>query len=100
MTDSPTTTSLTSSDASNPSSGGCVSYDGGALTVCYGHAVEVSRRPDPERETRWCFGCRARLPHEFVVYADPSPSYYDPTLAVECTRCGKEDIWFPGCGPL
>lgn len=77
----------------------CVEYEGG-LTVCWSGATETSRRPDAERETRWCFNCRAHLPHEFVVYSEPFPSYYDPYLSIECTRCHGEHIWFPGCGPL
>jgi hypothetical protein len=98
-TASPPTTSKSSADESSNSSSACVSYDEGSLVVCFSRAVEV-RRTEDDRQTRWCFGCRAHVVHERVVYADPMPSYYEPQLAIECTRCHKEDIYFPGCGPL
>lgn len=45
---------------------------------------------------RWCFGCRARLPHVGFVVCDEGPSYYDPVYVVECERCHKDRTEFPG----
>lgn len=42
---------------------------------------ELRRVPDG---ARWCFGCRARLPHDYVIYASHAPSSYDPYSRMEC----------------
>lgn len=43
---------------------------------------------------RWCFGCRARLPHVWRLLGDPFPSYYDPVWTCRCSRCGKDRTRF------
>lgn len=54
---------------------------------------------------RWCFGCRARLPHtdRLLDYdydpADPTTyPYYDPAWVRVCARCGQDRTTFPGRG--
>jgi hypothetical protein len=68
------------------------------IHIVPGPTQEIARQPD-ERETRWCFGCRKHLTHEWVCYTDPperQPSYYDPIWVLECSRCGKDRTRFPG----
>lgn len=45
---------------------------------------------------RWCFGCRAHLPHTQVLLTDKAPSYYDPVWVRRCSRCGHDRTAFPG----
>lgn len=45
---------------------------------------------------RWCFGCRAHLPHTWVLKGDPFPSYYDPIWVCKCSRCNHDRTRFPG----
>lgn len=46
---------------------------------------------------RWCFGCRAYLPHTSVLLDDEvQPSYYDPIWVRRCSRCGEDRTAFPG----
>lgn len=47
-------------------------------------------------ETRWCFQCRKRLPHEAIVMVPTEPSYYGPHVEVECAGCGEDHVRFPG----
>lgn len=57
------------------------------------------RTPTGKFKDKWCFGCRKRLPHEWVVYSESSPmSYYGPEGFWICTGCGNDDTIFPGCG--
>jgi hypothetical protein len=70
---------------------------GEILCVIPGPTVEVRREPAGDL---WCFGCRKRLPHEWVLMRDAQPSYYDPTWHRECSRCHHDRTYFPGCGPL
>jgi hypothetical protein len=70
---------------------------GVVLCIIPGPTVEVKREPAGDL---WCFGCRKRLPHEWVLMRDAEPSYYDPTWHRECSRCHKDRTYFPGCGPL
>lgn len=44
---------------------------------------------------RWCFGCRAHLPHDDVLLCDEQPSYYDPVWVRRCSRCGDDRTHFP-----
>ena len=62
------------------------------IHICGGRMVELQRVPDGER---WCFGCRATLPHDVVQYGDPEPSYWEPVWRVECSRCHKNRTRFP-----
>lgn len=63
------------------------------LHINWSQATEHSRKPIGDL---WCFGCRKRLPHDLVVYADPPGSYYDPFAVRECSRCHKDRTDFPG----
>jgi hypothetical protein len=55
--------------------------------------VEYARRDDG---VRWCFGCRARLPHALVFYKPTDPmSYYGPHASRECARCKRDRTAFP-----
>jgi hypothetical protein len=46
-------------------------------------------------KVRWCFGCRAHLPHQWVLMGDSKPSYYDPVWVRRCSRCGQDRTTFP-----
>lgn len=52
-------------------------------------------RTEPDGD-RWCFGCRKRLPHTWVLMGDSQPSYYDPVWLRRCTVCGHDHTRFPG----
>lgn len=63
--------------------------------ICPGPTVVI--REDPAGDL-WCFGCRARHPHTWVLLDDPperQPSYYDPVWARRCSRCGHDRTRFP-----
>lgn len=50
---------------------------------------------------KWCFRCRKRLPHQWVLLDDPperQPSYYDPQWVLKCPDCGGDHTSFPGTG--
>lgn len=68
-----------------------------SVHVCGGGMVEVCRRPD---RVRWCFGCRARLPHDWIVgdYPPEHPSfgYFEPISRLDCARCHQDRTTFPG----
>jgi hypothetical protein len=71
---------------------------GQILCIIPGPSVEVKREPAGDL---WCFGCRKRLPHEWVLMEDAvQPSYYDPLWRRECPRCHHDRTYFPGCDPL
>lgn len=68
-----------------------------------GQCVYLMRGPSHEykREplgVKWCFRCRAHLPHDWVLIGDPPEimSYYDPQWVKECSRCEKDYTDFPG----
>lgn len=46
---------------------------------------------------RWCFKCRAHLPHVDELMGDPPDvlSYYDPVWVTRCSRCGECHTQFP-----
>lgn len=67
--------------------------DGVALTVCRTEMVEFSRESVGEK---WCFRCRKRLPHDFVVMVEEEPGYYGPTRKFECSKCKGDFTCFPG----
>lgn len=56
-----------------------------------GPTKELKREPAGEK---WCFGCRQRLPHDWVLWADEKPSYYDPQWFIECSRCKQDRTRF------
>ena len=63
--------------------------------ICGPAMAEVHRRP--HGEPRWCFHCRTRRDHVYVVLATVEPSYYDPTPQIQCGTCGRVDAdLFPG----
>lgn len=63
-----------------------------SVHVTPGPTVEVIRRPS---RARWCFGCRACVPHAFVVLDYAEPSYFTPVALWECARCGRDRTRFP-----
>lgn len=69
----------------------------GNVIVCRGPEMREVRRA--LWEIRWCFRCRKRLPHDYVVLAPVEPSYYGPHIEVECHGCGEDHVHFPGCEP-
>ena len=93
---------------------------GEVLCVIPGPSRELKREPD-DREARWCFRCRRRGRHEWVLLGDPDPSasywagfadwpeldgyaaativwpsYYDPQWFLRCPTCGEDHTAFPG----
>jgi hypothetical protein len=65
------------------------------LCVIAGPTVERRRESVGEL---WCFGCRKRLPHDAVVLDYAEPSYYEPILKRECSRCHRDETSFPEGG--
>jgi len=67
----------------------------------YARTVELNRAPAGDL---WCFGCRTRLVHADVLldHADPARRnpYIGPWWARQCSGCGGDHTYFPGCGPL
>lgn len=55
--------------------------------------VEVKREDAGEK---WCFGCRKRLRHDFVISAPAEPSYYGPSARHDCSGCRRDRTCFPG----
>lgn len=54
---------------------------------------------DDDRPTRWCFQCRAHLPHSWALIDEPperQPSYYDPVPVIRCLRCQEDHTVHPG----
>jgi hypothetical protein len=47
-------------------------------------------------DAKWCFHCRKRLIHTWVVFFPEPMSYYGPTAKWECAKCGKDETGFPG----
>lgn len=43
---------------------------------------------------RWCFGCRERLLHEWQLWGDAEPSYYEPSWMCICSNCGRDRTEF------
>lgn len=76
---------------------GCdhVHIDGACVYLLRGPTHEYHREPIGDR---WCFRCRKRLPHDFVVMGDPPEvmSYYDPSPGYRCSGCGQDHTRFPG----
>lgn len=79
-------------DAEPSEPSGCVDY--GSVTVCYGPRMKEIRRD--ELGERWCFTCRKRRPFVFLVTASVEPSYYGPSVGVECDRGHYDGDCFPG----
>ena len=56
--------------------------------------VEASRK---DVGPMWCFKCRARLRHDFIVsMPEEEWSYYGPSAHYECERCHDDHSCFPG----
>lgn len=66
-----------------------------SLHICWGPAMREAKRE--HWQTRWCFRCRKRLPHDAVFMVPVERSYYGPHWAVECHGCGENHVHFPGC---
>lgn len=62
-----------------------------------GPSIEIARQE--QDEPLWCFTCRKRLCGVWVLLDDPEPSYYEAHWSYRCDGCGKDDRFFPGCGP-
>jgi hypothetical protein len=62
------------------------------VCVIPGPTKELARQP---AGVRWCFGCRKHLPHDDVIVGDEGPSWYDPVLVRQCSRCGQDRTTFP-----
>lgn len=43
---------------------------------------------------RWCFGCRKHLDHEWQLWGDSEPSYYEPSWMCICSGCGRDRTEF------
>jgi len=69
-----------------------------AVHVTWGPMREIANARD-DRPTRWCFGCRRHLPHTWVMHDYDEPSYYEATVDIRCSACGKNRIHFPYCEP-
>lgn len=67
---------------------------GELLCIIPGPDKVLKVEPD-DRPTRWCFGCRAHLPHKWVLMGDSKPSYYDPVWILRCPQCNKDRTSFP-----
>lgn len=63
------------------------------LDLCSGEGVLTEWKREPET-VRWCFGCRARGLHEWVLYG--GQAYYDPHWSLECPTCHQDRTLFPG----
>lgn len=63
--------------------------------LCGEAYYELVRKPMGEK---WCFGCRKRVEHFYVVMAPVDIySYYGPTPPqFLCSTCGKDRTLFPG----
>ncbi len=68
---------------------------GRLLCIIPGPDKELAREPAGER---WCFGCRKRLPHDWVLLGDSEPSYYEPVWVRQCSQCEQDRTAFPGGG--
>lgn len=70
------------------------------MTAQIGTCIHICRTPmecirEEDAGVRWCFGCRAHLPHTDRLMATIEPSYYDPHWARSCNRCGHDRTAFP-----
>lgn len=68
------------------------------VIICPGPSVVIRTEPAGER---WCFRCRKRLPHTWVLLDDPperQPSWYEPVWSCRCPGCGGDHTAFPGTG--
>lgn len=71
----------------------CLEYAPGAhICQLVGRTRPVSRR----RKRRWCFNCRKRLLHTYMMFEPKQPSYYGPNFWWQCPRCHEEHVLFPG----
>jgi RNase P subunit RPR2 len=59
-----------------------------------GRTVEEPIRK--RRRWKWCFNCRARLPHMLTMTREVDPSYYEPHVWWKCDRCGEDFTLFWG----
>lgn len=64
------------------------------VTICRPSSWKVFSRESTG--DRWCFGCRTRLPHDWIVEGEDGLSYYDPTARYDCSGCHRDRTAFPG----
>lgn len=70
----------------------CIHSDN--LTICRPSSWKAfSRQPVGDK---WCFGCRKRLPHDWIVEGEDGESYYAPNARYDCTQCHRDRTLFPG----
>lgn len=70
----------------------CVEIPGGVICLPRDW-VEFARRSDV---IRWCFRCRARYQHDWVLEGESGITYYDPQWSRKCSNCGEDHSLFPG----
>ncbi len=62
--------------------------------ICGAATFQWKREPAGDL---WCFGCRKRLPHDWVLRNDVpmgEPSWYEPMWGRECSACGLDRTGF------
>ena len=57
--------------------------------------IHILRGPDARKDAGpagnlWCFGCRKRSEHRWIMHYDSEPSYYDPSFSRECPTCEND----------
>jgi hypothetical protein len=68
------------------------------LHICRAPKVDRWITVADDRPTRYCFGCRKHLPHEWDFGFYDEPTYYEPPDRLRCTGCGQDRTEFPGTG--
>ncbi len=69
----------------------CVPFRGGV--VCF---ADERRRYTKRKTRKWCFRCRRRTMHRWVVWWPKKFSPYDPHANWECPVCKEDNTVFPG----
>ena len=65
------------------------------VCIIPGASHEYARKPAGDK---WCFNCRKRLPHDFVLMGDPPDveTYYESQWDTRCSQCHQDYTQFPG----
>ncbi len=63
------------------------------MTTLHIHAPPTVSAYTGRRETKWCFGCCARLEHRLVIVLDCS-GWYGPTGYWRCPSCRHDSTEF------
>lgn len=67
-----------------------------SLHVCRAPALDRTLKVPDDRPTRYCFGCRKRLPHSWEFGFYDEPTYWEPPHYLRCSGCGQDRALFPG----